>query len=149
MIKADDWVGAILPLLEDGKSVKIKPTGGSMVPFITGDRDMVEIKAVSPNLKRGDIVLYRRDNSKYVLHRIYDVKDDGYYMLGDSQRVIEGPIRAEQIVAQCRYYYKKGKSKDNDSWDMKLKYALWFRLRPVRGILIKLNSFKRRLLGKE
>lgn len=149
MIKADDWVGAILPLLKEGKSVKIKPTGGSMVPFITGDRDMVEIKAVGPNLKRGDIVLYRRDNGQYILHRIFRVGSDGYYMLGDSQNWVEGPISPEQIVAQSEIYYKDGIRKDNSKVSMRIKYTVWFWLRPVRGILIKLNTFKRRLLGKE
>ena len=149
MIKADDWVGAVLPLLKEGKSVKIRPTGGSMIPFITGDRDTVEIKDVNPVLKRGDIVLYRRDNGSYVLHRIYKVCGDEYYMLGDSQNFVEGPIKREQIVAQSRYYYKKGKRKDNESPDMKVKYTVWFMLRPFRQTLIRLNNFKRRIFGKE
>ena len=149
MIKADDWVGAVLPLLKEGKSVKIKPTGGSMMPFITGDRDMVEIKETNPFLKRGDIILYRRINGQYVLHRIFKVRGDEYYLLGDAQKDVEGPIKREQIVAQSRFYYKNGKRKDNDAFFMKIKYTLWFWLRPIRWPLIKINSFKRKLMGKE
>lgn len=149
MIKADDWVGALLPLIKEGKSMKIRPTGVSMVPFITGTRDMVEIRDVNPVLKRGDIVLYRRDNAQYVLHRIYKVRGDEYYLLGDSQTWIEGPIKRDQIVAQCRYYYKKGKRKDNDSLPIRIKYTVWFWLRPFRWPLIRLNNLKRRILGKE
>ena len=149
MIKADDWVGAVLPLLKEGKSVKIKPSGGSMVPFITGDRDMVEIKAIDATLKRGDIVLYRRDNGQYILHRIYRVKGEEYYLLGDSQNAVEGPIRREQIVAMSEIYYKDGVRKDNTKTSMRIKYTIWFWLRPVRGILIKINTFKRRLMGKD
>ncbi len=149
MIKADDWVTALLPLLAEGKAVKIKPTGWSMVPFITGDRDMVEIKAADSNLKRGDIVLYRRSNGRYVLHRVYKVRGDEYYLLGDSQNWIEGPIKRDQIIAQSRYYYKKGKRKDNDSLSMRIKYTVWFWIRPFRWPLIRLNDLKRRILGKE
>ena len=149
MIKADDWVGAILPLLNEGTSVKIKTEGGSMVPFITGGRDTVELIAPGSSLKRGDIVLIRRDSGKYVLHRLYKIKEDGYYILGDGEDFVEGPFSLEQIVAKSRFYYKNGKRKDNDSPDMKIKYTIWFWLRPVRGILIKLNTFKRRLFGKE
>ena len=149
MIKADDWVGAILPLLNEGKSIKIKTEGGSMVPFITGGRDTVELIAPGYSLKRGDIVLIRRDSGKYVLHRLYKIKEDGYYILGDGEDFVEGPFSLEQIVAKGRYYYKNWKRKNNDSLDMKIKYTIWFWLRPVRGILIKLNTFKRRLVGKE
>ena len=149
MIKADDWMGAVLPLLNEGKSVKIKTEGGSMAPFITGGRDMVEIMAPGPSLKRGDIVLIRRSGGKYVLHRLYKIKEDGYYILGDGEDFVEGPFSSDQIVAKSRYYYKKGKRKDNDSLDMKIKYTIWFWLRPVRGILIRLNNVKRRVMGKE
>jgi len=149
MIKTDDWMEAILPLLKEGKSVRIKPTGGSMIPFITGDRDMVEIKEVNSVLKRGDIVLYRRVNGRYILHRIYKVSGDEYYMLGDSQNYVEGPIRKEQIVAQSEIYYKDGVRKDNRKASMRIKYTVWFWLRPFRRALIGINSFKRRLMGKE
>ena len=149
MIKADDWIAAVLPLIAEGKSVKIRPTGWSMVPFIVGERDQVEVKAFNPVLKRGDIVLYRRDNGQYVLHRIYKVRDEDFYMLGDSQNIIEGPVKREQIVAQSRYYYKKGKRKDNDSLSMRVKYTIWFWVRPFRNQLIRLNNIKRKLFRKE
>ena len=148
MIKADDWMGAMLPLLKEGKSLKIKTEGGSMVPFIVGGRDTVEISAPKPGLKRGDIVLIRRDSGKYVLHRMYKVKSDGYYILGDGEDFVEGPFTGDQIIAQCRYYYKKGKRKDNEALDMKIKYTIWFWLKPFRLKLIKLNNLKRKLLGK-
>ncbi|MBO4679618.1 MAG: S24/S26 family peptidase [Lachnospiraceae bacterium] len=149
MIGTDEFWGTVLRLVNEGKITKIKPTGISMVPFIMGDRDLVEIKSAEPLLKRGDIVLFRRDNGHYVLHRIFKVRGDEYYLLGDSQKDVEGPIKREQIVAQSRFYYKNGKRKDNDAFFMKIKYTLWFWLRPIRWPLIKINSFKRKLMGKE
>ena len=149
MIKAEDWVGAILPLLKEGKSVKIKTDGGSMVPFLTGNNEPAEIEAPGTSLKRGDIVLIRRPSGKYVLHRLYKVKEEGYYILGDGEDFVEGPFSFEDIIGKCRYYYKNGKRKDNDSFDMKIKYTVWFWLRPFRLKLIKLNSYRRKLLGKE
>ena len=79
MIRADDWVPTIIPYIEEGLTVKIVPQGFSMVPFITGGRDEVNLVKISDDLKRGDIVVYRRDSAIYVLHRIYKIKGDDYY----------------------------------------------------------------------
>lgn len=131
---------SIIPLIEDGKTVRLIPHGVSMVPFIMGGRDIIELHKCDTTIKRGDIILYRRDSGILVLHRVYKVTNKGLFMLGDGQTEIEGPICFEQVVAMCNIYYKKGVRKDNNSIFMKFKYNLWFWLRPVRLVLIRANS---------
>ena len=55
--------------------------------------------------EKGDIALFKRQDGQYILHRIYKIKQDGYYFVGDNQNIcdIEGPIRREQI---CAVVYK-------------------------------------------
>ena len=46
------------------------------------------------------MVLYRRQNGAYVLHRIAAIGADGTYMMcGDAQTVLEPGIRREQLLA--------------------------------------------------
>ena len=58
-------------LLDSGNAVQIKPQGYSMYPLIVPGRDEAVIRKENPaGLKRGDVVLYRRDRSILVIHRI-------------------------------------------------------------------------------
>ena len=80
-------------LLEDGHVIRIKPEGYSMYPFFVPGRDAAIIEKVSTDtLKKGDVALYRRDGSILVLHRICRITQKGFYMVGDNQSEIEGPL---------------------------------------------------------
>ncbi len=143
-ISADEWISKAKFLLEKGMEVKIKPQGLSMLPFIMGDRDDVILKNIARPLKKGDIVLYRRANGGYVLHRVHHVEGSNLYMMGDSQDFIEGPVFTGQCVALVETYYKKGVLKDNTKLGMRVKYTIWMWLRPFRWKLIKLNAWRRK-----
>lgn len=85
-------------LLADGKTIKIKPQGYSMYPLFVPGRDEACIERTDfSSLKRGDVILYRRDKSILVLHRIWKITDNSLYMVGDNQTEIEGPLRADQV----------------------------------------------------
>ena len=68
-------------LLEKNKLINA-PVGVSMLPLLRPNRDVVILEN---NLKPEiyDVVLYKRDNGKYILHRIIDVDSNGYVMCGD------------------------------------------------------------------
>ena len=86
-------------LLEQGKRLRIKPRGYSMYPLIVPGRDEVFVERDSPeSLRRGDVVLYRRrDENILVLHRIWKRKGDAFFLVGDNQKEIEGPLEASRI----------------------------------------------------
>ena len=80
-------------LLEDGKIIQIKPQGYSMYPLLLPGRDEVQIEKTDiTKVKRGDVLLYRRQEGILVLHRVYRRTKDGLYMVGDNQTEIEGPL---------------------------------------------------------
>ena len=63
----------IEPLLKAGVCIQIHPQGYSMYPFIDPRRDEVVLAGIIEDgsaLRRGDVVLYRRENGMLVLHRI-------------------------------------------------------------------------------
>ena len=85
-------------LLQEGNIIRLKPQGFSMYPLFIPGRDEALIQQVPvTSLKRNDVALYRRNQGILVLHRIVRVTADGYYMTGDNQYEIEGPLRPDQF----------------------------------------------------
>ena len=70
-----------------------------MLPLIREGKDSV-ILVAPDNLKKHDIVLYRRKNGAYVLHRIIKIRDDEFIMCGDNQGQPERGIYRENIIAK-------------------------------------------------
>lgn len=95
-------------LIEEGKQVSMIISGSSMAPFLIHARDHICLERPSGELRKGDMVFYQRSNGEYVMHRIYNVKKEEYYLIGDAQTVIEGPIQREQIFAVVTKVKRKG-----------------------------------------
>ena len=61
-------------------------------------------------MKRGDMAFFRLRNGAYVMHRICRVDGEGrYYLVGDEQTVIEGPILPEQVFGVVTQVFRKGR----------------------------------------
>lgn len=142
IIPASKWVAIMLPLIEEGHELRISPSGTSMLPFILGGRDEVVLSSrFSVRLKRGDVVLYSREDGTHVLHRIHHIKDDKFYMLGDFQTWIEGPIDSQYVVAVAKAFIRKGKHITCNNPFYKMVTGLWLFLRPIRPLLLRIYGF--------
>ena len=97
-------------LLASGTTIKIKPQGYSMYPLFVPGRDEACIERTDfSSLKRGDVILYRRDKSILVLHRIWKITGNSFYIVGDNQTEIEGPLRADQLHGKLTGGVRNGK----------------------------------------
>lgn len=124
-------------LLQEGNSIIIRPRGYSMYPVFVPGRDAAVIEPVTDReLKRGDVVLYRRDpevtGGILVLHRIWKVTEAGYYMVGDNQKEIEGPLRKDQLKGIMAGMERKGIYISAQNPLYRLLTWGWLFLRPVR-----------------
>ena len=136
-------------LLSQGHWVQFKPEGYSMYPlFVPGRDEAVVAPADLQQLKRGDVVLYRRDESILVLHRIWKRKEDGFYLVGDNQKEIEGPLRPDQMKGILVQVIRKGQQFSTKNRIYRLLAALWLRLRPIRPVLSHAVARCKRFLGK-
>ena len=84
-----------------------------------------------------DIVLYRRKQGLLVLHRIYKCTDKGFYMVGDNQTEVEGPIEYEQIKGIMTAVIRKQKKISAGNFFYAFAGSLWLVLRPVRMYIAK------------
>lgn len=135
-------------LLEEGNNIQIKVQGYSMYPLLVPGRDEVVISPVTYQfpLKRGMVVLYRRykeDGEKdiLVLHRIWKVKRQGVFLVGDNQKEVEGPLEYCQIKGHVIMIYRKGKKISTDDFLYRMLSGIWLLMRPIRPLIAKFVSF--------
>jgi len=143
-ISATDWTAVILPILSKGYRLRIPLKGMSMYPLIVGDRDEAVISSIGGKKPvRGDIVLYVSEDGIHALHRIHHVRGRDYYMLGDSQTWIEGPIKEDAILAVATEIIRKGKRISCNNAAYRLFAELWLLVRPIRpGVLYIYRKFR-------
>ena len=138
-----------IKLLESGKTVQLKPQGFSMYPILYPGRDEAVIeKADISSLKRGDVILYRRDEGKLVLHRIWKIKNGGFYTVGDNQCEIEGPLRADQIKGKLIAIIRKGHRISVKNPVYVIVCRVWLILRPLRPKISKTAAAIKRAVKK-
>lgn len=139
-LDTESYVGVLKSLVEEGHEVSLLISGSSMAPFLIHHRDTIWFRAPDRELKAGDMVFYRRLSGQYVMHRIRAVKNDGYYLIGDGQQVVEGPIAREQIFGLVTAVKRKGKMmRPGDFW-WEFFARVWLRLVPLRGIISRLYA---------
>ena len=138
----------LLEMLEVTEPVPLVISGGSMNPFLVHGRDTVYLSNVKEPLGRGDMVLYRRDSGKYILHRIWRAEQDSFTMVGDAQTRLEPGIRRDQILARVTAVRRKGKVLEAGSfwWDFFEK--VWIRLVPLRPAIQAGYGLLKKLFGK-
>ena len=122
-------------LVQEGKSVSIIVAGNSMSPFLIHKRDRVFFEKPNRPLKAGDIVFFQRDNGRYIMHCICRVAEEGYYIVGDAQVDIEGPVREDQIFALITKCERKGKMITSGSFWWEFFEKVWIRMIPLRPLI--------------
>ena len=85
------------------------PVGVSMNPLLRMGRDVMVIRPCErPHFL--DVVLFRRDDGTYVLHRIVGRTAKGYTLRGDNQFFNEYGVRQEQILGRMSDFCRNGKT---------------------------------------
>lgn len=131
-ISPEELMDDLLALLEQAESVPLVISGDSMDPFLVHGRDTVYLSKVCRPIKRGDMILYRRASGQYILHRVYEAKDDTLTLIGDGQVQLEPGIRREQVLALVSAVRRKDKLLKPGSflWDFYEK--VWIRVIRLR-----------------
>ena len=115
-------------------------SGNSMAPFLVHGRDTVYLAKLTRKVKKGDVLLYRRNSGAYILHRVYKIDKDSYTMVGDAQTWLESGIKDAQIIAVMTSALRKGKMQTAGSFWWEFFEKLWIRIVPLRPTLMKLYT---------
>ena len=127
--------------------------GTSMLPLLRPGRDLfiVEKRGASP-LRAGDVVLYRRPPDRYVLHRIVEVREKDYVILGDNCVNREYGITDGDILGVMTGFVRGGKQHSVTERGYRLYTWLWLHTESgrmlVKRALILLRAGAKKLLGR-
>ena len=96
-IPNDIMLAEVSRLLAEGRPVVIATKGNSMMPFIVGDRDSVELVR-KDNYEVGDIVLSQISPGHWVLHRLFSIDAASVVLKGDGNLTGTEKCRMEDIA---------------------------------------------------
>ena len=115
----------------------IRITGSSMAPFLCHQRDFAYYVVPDRRLRKGDIIFYRRDDGRKVLHRIVRVHEKAheYDLIGDGQTEIESGIRQDQVFGLVTHVTRKGRPLGPGSFWWWWFGTVWIRMIPLRKFL--------------
>lgn len=124
--------------------------GTSMLPLLRQGKDLFTVEKRTPGTRcrRGDVVLYRRPPDKYVLHRIIEVRPDGYVILGDNCVAKEFGIRDEDILGIMTGYVRDGRNHSVSEPGYRAYSAVWMATAPVRIFAKKAAALPRRAASR-
>lgn len=139
-------VSAVLEMIKDGGCYPIRGSGHSMRPFLD-ENDILMVTALKgKKIRVGDILLYERDNGKFVFHRVYKIHRDGTYsFVGDNQYRAENGIRHDQLRAYVTRVIRKDREIDCEKLSIRIPMVIymWYRVK------IPFISYRIRLLREK
>lgn len=117
--------GNILP-------VTICLQGDSMRPLIRRGVDPVTIVPLQRPLKVGDVVLFRGGPARYVVHRVYHLKEGAVCTLGDNCWNPDGWMPLDQVWGLVVRFHRFGRSFSLDCSAARAFGRVWMFLHPLR-----------------
>ncbi|MBR4266989.1 MAG: S24/S26 family peptidase [Bacteroidales bacterium] len=121
-------------LERDGQLVYTN-TGNSMMPLLREHRDILIInRKTDKRLRILDCPLFKRDDGKYVLHRVMWVRKKDYVICGDNQWYLERGISDKHIIGVLTAVIRDGKRLEMNSFKMRLYSVLQWLFYPMRAL---------------
>ncbi len=133
--------GAMLP-------VTICLEGDSMRPLIRRGRDPVTILPLNRPLKTGDIVLFQGGPDRYVVHRVYRLRDGWVQTLGDNCWNPDPWMPLEQVWGLVIRMQRDGRTCQLDCRLSRWWGRGWMFCHPVWKVYKKLRSLAGRCYRK-
>ena len=120
--------------------------GASMEPLIRCMQDPVTIVPVNRELIPGDVVLFRRNDGEYVLHRLYKVfkTEDKVQTWGDNCVSPDQIIPRSSVVGIAVSFNRNGKKHLLDSDSERIRGLSWLKSKYRRNVWFKYKKAKRK-----
>lgn len=138
-IDTREYVAVLKEMTEQGQEVAMTVSGTSMEPFLIHERDRIYFRRPDGPIQKGDMVFFQRKTGAYVMHRVMKAREGQYYLAGDHQTFLEGPIEAQQIFAKVVSVERAGVWLTEKDALWKFYAGWWRRLFMVRKVVNKLK----------
>lgn len=128
--------------------VTLKLNGESMRPLIRKQRDSVTVIPVYRKLKKGDIVLFKRFDSAYVVHRINRIDGQSVTTVGDNCVDLDAPMPLYNVWGIVVKENRGGKILNLDSAVSRAYGRMRMLTRPARSLWRKIKRFSAALVRR-
>lgn len=120
--------------------------GTSMMPLLKEGIDRVELKTYChERLKKGNVVLYKKNDGTLVLHRIIKTENGEFFtVLGDHQFENAERVNKNQIIAVACGFFIKGRYVNEKTRWYRLYKKIWLSSLTVRRCFLALLSLKKK-----
>lgn len=122
--------------------------GTSMMPLLRQHRDLMIIERADGKRRKYDAILYRRKNGSYILHRILEVRKDGYVVCGDHCWNREYGVTDSQIIGVLSAVVRDGKTISVTDRRYRAYVHLWCDFFHVRAAILWLKAMLGRIKRK-
>lgn len=133
--------GVVLPMC-------IPLDGDSMRPLIRRERDRVTIVPLSRPLRRGDVVLFEYPAGRYVVHRVYRMRDESVQTLGDHCWNPDPWMPLKSVLGLAIQFERDGKTIRLDNRPAWCMGRIWMAGLPLRRCWWKSRALAGRVLRK-
>ena len=120
--------------------VTIPLEGSSMQPLIRRGIDPVTIVPLQRPLKKGDVILFTTNPGRFVVHRVWKLKDGFVCPLGDNCWNPDGWIPEENVLGQAICYIRNGRRYRLDTPPARIWGRVWMGLLPVRIVYYRARA---------
>lgn len=127
IIPNDIFFSHILEEINLNNTVRIPVKGNSMLPFIRPSSDGIELKQLNDkSIEKGNIVLAKTRENKYIVHRIEKIGHETITLRGDGNLSVREICDKKNIFAEVTAVYKKERIVRKDSFEWNLVKNCWF-----------------------
>lgn len=140
VVPNDVFFAHILDEIDSGNAVKIPARGRSMLPLIRPSVDEIELKPLTAqSISKGNIVLAKTEENKYIVHRIEKIEQNSVTLRGDGNWQVREMCKKNNIFAEVTSIYRKNKRIDKNSFWWNLAKNCWFSNRWLRRVFLKIH----------
>lgn len=134
----------LLEQMHQGKEVRMRARGWSMLPLIWDDRDVLYLVAPREGtISRGRIVLVQLGDGRYVLHRIVAIEGSRLLLRGDGNPYQEEYVHRDKVLGELVGIRRNGKLLNPNSFLWRAITLLW----PQNGFIRRVILFAYRRMA--
>lgn len=120
-------------------TARIRLDGNSMYPLIRRMKDYVTVSPLKRRILKGDIVLFRRADGQFVVHRVYKIKGQRVITMGDNCARPDSEIAADRVLGYVTRIERGNRTINSDSFLRRRFGLMWLRLLPLRKLYSKIK----------
>ena len=131
-LPTNEVIVGVITALETVPRVVLPVRGTSMLPFIVGDVDSVEL-VKTQHVEVGDVILAWINGSRYVVHRVIKVDGDNVQLMGDGNLGGEEHCKISDVAAKAEYVISPSGRRAYlySPWRVRAS-RFWWKIKPVR-----------------